>query len=231
MRKTIASLAIAGLIVGAFAAPAIAGKKKRRKAPKPVPVETTLFFHGTEQFGELDTPPLVGGPVLPMDATEPSGEEKSKMIDNYVVGPNVQCAGNNLFGSWLGDVVGKVSEVKVTFAAIGTPGLVDVNVWADIPGGTDYCNENYPAAHASALGVALPAGDGMVEATLEVPAAFPATATLLVQISPSATPDPTGTPRPLTNMFVSRIKYDSEAAPSAITFMCAPPANKTSCTP
>ncbi len=132
MKKTIASLAIAGLVVGSLAGPAIAGKKKKKKAP--APVETTLFFHGTEQFGEMDTPPLVGGPVLPMDASEPSGEEKSKQIDNYVVGPNVQCAGNNLFGSWLGDVVGTVSEVKVTFAAIGTPGLVDINVWADLPG-------------------------------------------------------------------------------------------------
>jgi hypothetical protein len=68
-----------------------------------------------------------------MDPKKPAGPPKSKQITNYLVGPNDQCAGNNLFPVWIGDVKGTVvGKMKLTFTAVSTPGKVDVRVWPDV---------------------------------------------------------------------------------------------------
>lgn len=174
--------------------------------------------------------PVVHKDLMVMDATEPTSQEKSKQITNYGVGPNTMCSGNNLFPAWLGETTGTVvGDIEFSFTAIGTPGLVDIRAWADVPGGTDLCNEGYVEPDAEALGVALPASETDVKAKLKG-GGFDVKGTLLVQVSPSTT-DVAGTQRPGTNLFVSRIEYDSEGHPSALAFRCRPPAGKKSCTP
>jgi hypothetical protein len=226
MRKTFAIIVLVGLLGGAISAPAIAKKKK-----KPTPVATSLYLHGTESAGEMESfVPIVHENLLPMDATPSNSQEKSKQITNYAAGPNTQCVGNNLFPAWIGEASGKVvGEVKFVFTSIGSPGLVDIKMWADIPGGTGFCNEGYVEPNAQVLGVPVPAGEAEIETTLDG-TGFDVAQTLLVQISPS-TMDVGGTQRPGTNAFVSRIEYDSESHASALSFRCLPPAGKATCTP
>lgn len=225
MKRLVAFAAMACLVAGIASGPAAAKKKPA------APVATSLYLHGTEPVGELEAfLPVVHEDLMTMDATPSDSQEKSKQITNYAAGPNTQCVGNNLFPAWIGEASGKVTgDIKFVFTSIGTPGLVDIKVWADIPGGTGYCNETYVEPNAQALGVALPAGEADVEAVLEG-GPFDVTRTLLVQISPS-TMDVGGTQRPGTNLFVSRIEYDSESHRSALSFACVPPAGRKACTP
>lgn len=224
MKKTFTLIVLAALVATTVAMPAVAKKKAK-------PVATSLYLHGTQPAGELESfVPVVHENLLEMDASLPTSNEKSKQITNYSAGPNTLCAGNNLFPAWIGEASGKVlGDTKFVFTSIGSPGLVDIRVWADIPGGTDFCNEGYLEPQAQALGVPLPAGEADVEAMLEG-GPFEVSSTLLVQISPS-TVDVAGTQRPGSNMFFSRIEYDSEGHPSALSFRCKPPAGRKSCTP
>lgn len=224
--KRLVALAAMACLVAAFASAPAAAKKKPRAS-----VQTSLYLHGTQPVGELEAfVPVVHENLMTMDATPSDSDEKSKQITNYAAGPNTQCVGNNLFPAWIGRASGTVTgDVKFVFTSIGTPGLVDIRVWADVPGGAEYCNETYVEPHAQALGVALPAGEADVEAVLKG-GPFDVKNTLLVQITPS-TMDVAGTPRPGTNLFVSRIEYDSESHRSALSFACTPPAGRKACTP
>lgn len=226
MKRIIVLLALVCLVAGAVAAPVAA--KKKKKAPS---VQTTLYLHGTRPIGEMEAfVPVVHENLLTMDAVAPSSQEKFKQITNYGAGPNTMCSGNNLFPAWIGQASGTVTgDVSFVLTSIGTPGLVDIKVWADVPGGTDFCNEGYVEPDAQALAVPLSAGEVDVEAALKG-AAFKVERTLLVQVSPS-TIDVAGTQRPGTNLFVSRIWYDSEGHPSGLSFSCRPPAGRSSCTP
>jgi hypothetical protein len=226
MRRIFTLVILASLIAGAISAPAVAQKKRKPRAP----IATDLYLHGTQAAGEMESfVPIVHEDLLTMDATPPTSQEKSKQITNYSAGPNTQCAGNNLFPAWIGEASGKVvGDIKFVFTSVGSPGLVDIKVWADIPGGTDFCNDGYVEPNAQALAVALPAGEADVEAILEG-TGFNVTRTLLIQISPS-TMDVGGTQRPGSNVFFSRIEYDSEGHASALSFSCLPPSRKASCT-
>ena len=226
MRRIVLLLALACLIAGSVAVPVAAKKKSKASS-----VATTLYLHGTRPAGEMEAfVPVVHEDLLTMDAIAPTSQEKFKQITNYGAGPNTQCAGNNLFPAWIGEASGTVTgDVSFVLTSIGTPGLVDIKVWADVPGGTDFCNEGYVEPDAQALAVPLPAGEADVEAALKG-AAFKVEKTLLVQVSPS-TVDVAGTQRPGTNLFVSRIWYDSEGHPSGLSFSCRPRAGRSSCTP
>ncbi len=224
-----ASIALIGAVclaaAGSAATPALAGKKRPR-----VPVATTLYLHGTQPVAELEAfVPVLHEDLLTMDPAPATSEEKSKQITNYAAGPNTRCSGNNLFPAWIGEVSGTVTgEIRFVFTSVGTPGMVDIKVWADVPGGASYCDDGYVEPQAEALGVALPAGEAEVEVVLEG-ARFPVSRTLLLQVSPS-TMDVGGTQRPGSNLFVSRIEYDSKSHASALSFSCLPPSGKPSCT-
>lgn len=211
MRRIVALGLVAGLFVGVFAAPAQAKKK---------PLVTTLFLHGSSPLGEVDSN-AANGEFGSMDTTEPKGgQSKSKQITNLFITPNVVCAGNQLFPVWVGNVKGKiVGDMKLTFSAIGTPGTVLIRVWPDVQ--ALMCNQDYvkPAAEVEA---SLPAGMGTVEVVIPK-VNFSAKQSLMLQISPFIlvdTPDPT--PFNVLGPFVSRVVYDSTAAPSALEFTCIP---------
>lgn len=230
MKKTIVFVLASILLVSGLVAPVSAAKKKKKAKP----VATKLFLHGDTAVGENDSFSVVADTYLPMDASEPDGSEtKSRQITNYLVGPNTQCAGNNLFPVWSGELAGHVKgDVKLTFWAAGTPGQVVVRIWPDV--GTSMCNSettgaaDYPDP-AGEVTVDLPAGPGAVEAVMEK-VNFKAVGTAIVQISPVVAvdlPSPAGS---VLTPFFSRVLYDSTDFPSVLEFKCTPAQGK-SCTP
>jgi hypothetical protein len=224
IRKALTCVLAAGLVVGALAAPAAAKKAK--------PVATTLYMHGDSLIGEADSSPIVADAPLTMDPTEPTGAEpKSHGIANGVVTPNHQCAGNNFFPVFVGNVRGRiVGEMKITLHALSTPGKVDVRVWpdklgllctSDLAGTSDYPE---PAAEAT---VDLPAGHGTIQAVFE-DLDFTATTNLMIQVSPETTP--VG-PEEIFAPFVARVLYDAADFASNVEFQCIPVKGQKSCTP
>jgi hypothetical protein len=213
MKKSLALFLALGLTFGLLGGPA-AGKKKK----KPKFVDHVLYFHGTEQFGEMESFSGVSDAYLPMDPKEPDGSNpRSKQLTNYVAGPNSECAGNTLYPVWLGDLSGRVKgDVTVTFSAISTPGQVDVRIWPDVT--SLLCNfmgdMNYPEP-AGETTVDLPPGPAEIEAVIEG-VNFQAESKLMVQITPVNTPP-----------FFGRVLYDSTSEMSRVEFKCAPKKGKT----
>lgn len=211
MRRT-AAIVLAIVLAVAVLAPAQAAKKRKKEAR---PVATTLYFHGTEPLGELESFSLISDQYLKMDPNEPTGSEpRSKQITNYVAGPNTQCAGNTLFPVWVGELSGKVvGDVKVIFHTISTPGSVDVRVWADVA--SLLCNSatagtmDYPTPDGE-VRVALPPGPATVEAVIE-DVSFEVGSVLMVQLTPVILPP-----------FFGRVLYDSTDTPSRIELSCVP---------
>lgn len=222
MKKLLIAGLAAGLLASSFVSPATAGKKKAR------PVATTLFLHGTEKFGEMESFSLLADAYLKMDTKAPAGSDtKSKGITNYGIGPNTRCAGNTLFPTYIGDLRGKVTgDVKVSLNTLASPGAaVEVRIWPDVASlACDSATGNEYIEPAGSVVVPLPPGQGKVEAVIEG-VDFTAVSGLMLQVSP-ATIDVNGTPRPLPPFF-GRLLYDSEAAPSSISFSCTPSSGKT----
>lgn len=217
MKKALVTALVLALVAGAMSVPASAGKKKKRKA-KPVPV--TMFFHGTETFGEIDAVNNLGagGTLLAMDTEEPTGTpSKSFPILDLIATPNEACSGSSLFPSWSGLMTGRVKgDVKVVFNTIASVGSVDVELFADA--GPLSCNDSYldPVGEVT---VDLPPGAGTVEAVIEgVDVAI--MANLVVMINP----------RNLDAPATGRVMYDSSADASHIEFVCTPNVGATSCT-
>ena len=208
----IAMLALATATAAAALGPAEAAVKP---TPRTRPVATTLYLHGAEPLGELESFPLVADQYLTMDPEEPTASEpRSKQITNYVAGPNTQCAGNTLFPVWVGELRGRVrGDVTVTFHTLSTPGSVDVRIWADVA--TLLCNSaatgtmDYPPPDGE-VRVNLPPGQATVEALIE-DVSFRARSVLMVQITPVTLPP-----------FFGRVLYDSTSMPSRVEFRCSP---------
>lgn len=218
MRKALVLALTAGLVATALAVPAVAAKK-------PKPVKTTLYLHGEQVVGETENFAIVApGTYFSMDSNEPTGPEpKSKQLLNYVRGPNTQCAGNDLFPVWLGDVSGTITgDIKVTFHSISSPGAVDVQVWPDVA--SQLCTNDLTGAAeypepAGSVRVSLPPGPGTVEAVIEG-VKFKAGSKLMLQLTPV-----------VESPYFGRVLYDSTSFASSIEFNCIPAKGAKSCTP
>lgn len=225
MRKAFGVILSLTLLVAALAGPATAKKAK--------PVATKLFLHGASAFGENDSFSLLAEGYLPMDTTEPAaGQPKSRQITNYLVGPNSECAGNNLFPVWSGKLAGQVKgDMKFTFSTVGTPGKVVVRVWPDVS--MSLCNSSTTGAAdypdpAGEVVVDLPPGEGTVEAVMKG-VNFTAVGSVIVQVSPAVAadiPDPGGAV--LTPLF-ARVLYDSPDFSSSLEFKCIPAKGAKTC--
>jgi hypothetical protein len=218
MKKLAASALTAGLVVGSLAADA--GASRRR------PVNTKLYLHGSTPADEADYGAL--GDAYPgMDSKKPAGEPKSKQIINYLAGPNDQCAGNNLFPVWIGDVSGTiVGKMKLTFTTVSTPGKVDVRVWPDVASllcTSELAGTNDYPKPAAEVRVDLPPGGGTVAAVTKK-VKFKAVQSLMVQITPAS-----GPAADVLDPFVARVVYDSPEFASSLHFKCIPARGK-SCT-
>jgi hypothetical protein len=228
-KRALSALIAVGLITGVVAGgSADAAKKKKKKAK---PVKTTLYFHGGSPIGESESMGAVADVPLPMSPEKPSGAEpKSKQIVNGVVTPNSQCANNNLFPNWRGEVAGTIKgDVKVTFNAVSSPGSVVVRVWPDVASllctSTASGTADYPKPAGETV-IALPNGPGEVTAVLKN-VKTKAIGSLLVQISPAEMETPA---RKIFPPSFARLLYDTTDFDSRIEFTCIPAKGK-SCTP
>ncbi len=218
MKKTIAVLALAAFVAGAFAVtPAEAGKK---------PVKMTMYFHGGTPLGEPEIVDGISGLYRPMDTTKPT-DPAPKSVALVAAGaagsgtPNPTCAGNPLFPVWVGDVTGKiVGDVKVALDAAASLPLtkVDVRLWGIVPG-IGACDSQGTEAYvdpAAEVRVDVPPGAGTIEAVFKK-VNFPAEGKLMIQFTPI-----------LEGVTHTRVLYDSTTTLSQIQFTCVP-ARGTKC--
>jgi hypothetical protein len=203
-KRLIAVGLAAGLMAGMIAMPAEAAKKKKK------PVPTTMFLDGTSTWGEEDQ--IASSTYLKLAAAAGDGE-KSMAVPNYFGGPNTECAGNSLMPVFVGSVSGRViGDLKITFDAMSTPASeVEIRVWPDLS--AQACNEAYVPPFGSTT-VAMPAGSGTVEATIEG-LDFTAAAGMMIQITPVLGGPPS----------YGRVFYGTET--SKIEFSCVPKSGTT----
>lgn len=140
MRKFVLLLAALTVLVGALAAPAVAGKKT-----------TTLYLHGKGPVQEAYiTESWIDSIWMTMDGEEPTDSEFSSMfVTNYFRGPNTDCDGNGLLPVWKGNFSGKFKgDAKVTLHTVASPAsTVVASLYAD-PTGT--CSSNTPGLESEA---------------------------------------------------------------------------------
>ena len=216
MKKTIAVVALAALVAGAFAVtPAEAGKK---------PQKVTMYFHGGLPIGEPEIVDGISGLYRTMDTTKPTDPvPKSVALTAAGAGgngtPNPTCAGNPLFPVWVGDVTGKVvGDVKVALDAASLPVTkIDVRLWGIVPG-IGACDSGATEAYvdpAAEVRVDVPPGAGTIEAVFKK-VNFPAEGKLMIQFTPV-----------LDGVTYTRVLYDSTTTTSQIQFTCIPTSGKS----
>lgn len=223
MRKIIVVALAATVVVGAIAAPATAGKKKKPKAPAAQTV--TYYLHGSQPAGEAEiSETWLNDAWMKMDGTEPAGSQtRSIFVTNYVRGPNSNCDGNGLLPVWKGELSGTVSgPIKLTLHTMATPGaVIDVRLFSDPTGG---CNEAAQPPVAEQIGVAVPAGQAVTEVVFEDVTPFSPVASMAIQFNASLLQTTPG--GPLTHPGQVRILYDSTTAPTSLEFLLAGPAKR-----
>lgn len=236
MRKAIITALVLGLVVGSFGAPAQAGKKKKKKA-----VATTLYLHGTSQFGEQDLPVTWSESKWhQMDTTKPTAAEaKSMFVTNYLRGPNTACSGNGLLPTWQGALAGTVKgTLTVTLYTKASPlSKINVELYPDALGGCNSATANDWVPPAVSQIVDVAPGDATTTVKFEK-VNFSAVGSLVLQLSVPRTlaPDTPAVPpaygggRPIADPGQVRVYYDSASMAASVAFKCLP-ATGTSCTP
>lgn len=215
-KRMIAVALSLGLVAGALAMPAEAAKKKK-KAPKPV--ETVLYMHGEQNFGEVDGAMWFAdgtSPESPMtlDGVAPEGSSaKSQAIGSPVW--NSKCTGLPLgFPTFTGKLEGTITgDVKLLANFQGIPQAGVARIWADV-GAFQACNDDYIEPNAE---IEFEATSGEVEIVFEQ-VEIPAMASIMVEIliPQRAAPTP-------------RLLYDAESAASRLEFGCIPPKGAKAC--
>jgi hypothetical protein len=212
MKRIVAVIAVLGLLVGAVSV-AEAGKKKKKK-----PVKSTLYFHGTETVGDIDTANNVGTAYLKMDTAKPEGQvPKSKQFTLWAGYPWNDCAGNYFVPVWQGAVAGRVvGDIKVTIHTAAAPTPVNVQIWPDLMTQTcasnDLAGGEYPEPAAQAQTTLAP---GETTVTLK-DVNFKARGFLTLQLLPEGPA-------------AGRVLYDAAGFESRIEITCIPAKGK-SCT-
>lgn len=209
-----ALLALAAL-TGALVAPAA--------AKKAAPVATTLYMHGHMPVG--DGLEFVNGVQnstnMLMDATEPAAGAPKSMSFSLPVG-NEDCAGNDLFPSWSGNVTGKLaSDVKMTAHFAAAPSNITARIWLDVPFGSctsttagtaDYREPN------SMVEVAIPAGHNEVVIDFPGLKGKKVGSMMVVELHTNSAGNQ------------GRVLYDSSDMATRIEFTCVPAKGSASCT-
>lgn len=182
---------------------------------EPVYEDLTFYLHGVETIGEADAATLEPMTMSPEAPTSTSA--KSRMVTNYLRGPNPNCSGSWLFPSWTGTVRGDIQgDLRVELNTLSHPvNEFIVEIFADAAGG---CNESFvpPVAQQK---VSFPAGQGKAEIIFKNVnfAVFDGfTLTVRPPVQPTAPQQ-------------ARLFYDSVAQNSRVEFKCLLPEGKTTC--
>jgi hypothetical protein len=201
-----------------------AGAAAKKAAPKPV--KQTMWFHGTQQLGNIDqNAGFPGTSFMSMNATKPTGSgDKDILFFGLAATPNTQCAGSSLLPSWSGAASGTLTgTATVSFYARSTPGATaKVQLFNDVEG--QLCNADYPAPLGEAV-VSLAAGPTATlhTVTFKIQGKGKVFGSLMVQIVPGSAAAGLVGPQ------LSSVVYDSTASPSSVTFSCIPKAGKKRC--
>lgn len=207
-------LFLPALLVMSLTAPSTA--EETTVVEEPVYEDVTFYLHGTQQVGELEMTNI--GERMTMDTTAPTAtSSKSRMVTNYLVGPNSKCSGSWLFPSWDGAVAGTIQgEVRVVLNTLSHPdAALTVDLFADASGG---CNDAYVPPVATQT-VDLAAGQAKTEVIFKR-VNFTAFGGVTVMVRPAAT---------LTSPDQTRLFYDSVTQDSRVELQCLPPEGKTTC--
>jgi hypothetical protein len=193
------------------------------KKPAPKPVITTMFLHGTSNYGNQD---MISGDPMTLDRKAPTGTTTKEAA---VLGGNIagaldvpkECPGGPYIPAFTGPVAGLLTGVvTVKFYARGTGGNVTVELLADP---ADCTSAPDIAAKVLAPVPASPTAS-LVTVKLPLPAkGVKVLGALSVQFLSDQT---TTTPGALG---ISGVSYDSSTAPSAVTFSCLPKTGKKTC--
>jgi hypothetical protein len=215
MKRYLVLFLALGLIFGSVS---IADAKKKKAKP----VATTLYLHGTQEFGELEIPDNVsGGLFMAMDATKPdAATPKSMFVTNYLAGPNTACSGNALLPTWKGTLSGTVKgDLTITLNTIGSPAAqMQVDVFPDGTGGceSDLGSTGFVPPVASTV-VDVPPGPGVTEVKFEG-VNFKAQGSLVFMLSIPGAP---------ANPYQVRVLYDGAGYESNLAFSCIPASGKS----
>jgi len=210
MKKMIAIGLVVGLVGGALVAPAMAKKAK--------PVKTTLYMHGDLPVADMAEwiEGATGGVHNKMDTTEPAAGAPKSHSYSLPVG-NADCAGNELFPSWEGQVAGTiVGDLKLYANTLAVPSTVIARVWVDVPFGA--CTSSTAGVSDFVPPIAeqeveVPAGANEIEIVFEKLKAK-ATFNMIVELHQTS---PTSQ---------GRVLYDSSDYPTRVEFNCIPQSGK-----
>ena len=193
------------------------------------PVET-LYLHGTQVVGEVETPDTFLTANRAMSPTAPTGTDaKSMQVVNYVRGPNTKCSGNGLVPTWEAALDGTISgPVTVTLNTAGIPAsTMQVRLFSDV--GMNACNETFVPPIADKI-VDVAAGQAETVVTFEAVDAVVTTNLVLMLNAPSTNVKVPENPSPAQPFAHTRVFYDAISAASRVQFGCVPTlATSTGC--
>ena len=185
------------------------------------PVET-LYLHGAQTVGEIETPDTLLTAYRRMSATAPTtADSKSMQVVNYVRGPNTKCSGNGLVPTWEANLDGTLSgPVTVTLNTAAIPGsTMTVRLFSDVA--QNSCNEAYVAPIAEQT-VNVPVGQGETVVTFDAVNALVENNLVLMLSAPDTNVKVPENPSPAQPFAHTRVFYDGAAAASRVQFGCTP---------
>ena len=193
-------------------------------APARKPVPTTLFMHGPSAVGELDAVTWLAGLFPPqspftLDTTAPTGADSKSMSYTSVV--NDQCTGVPFYPTFQGTMEGSiVGDLTLSLHFISAPAKLTAQVWVDT--GLYQCNLTYQQPHARVT-FDVPAGESAVTVTI------PNLASKKRSVRTGITVMILAPQVPAYEGQLGRIRYDSTATPSSVSFSCVPKKPATAC--
>ena len=214
MKRSLTVLLGLGLLAGTLVSPAQAAKAK--------PVATTMYMHGHMPVG--DGLEFVNGVAnstnMMMDPTAPAAGVPKSQSFSFNRG-NEECAGNDLFPSWSGNLTGKLaSDVTMKANFLAAPSKLTARIWIDVPFGS--CTSSTAGVSdfqppVAEIEVDVPAGANEVEFVYPGLKGKKILGSMIVELH---TTDPAQE---------GRVLYDSADYQTRIEFTCVPSSGASAC--
>lgn len=186
------------------------------------PIGTTLYLHGAQQIGELETADTWLTANRRMSESEPTGSDsKSMQVVNYVRGPNTNCSGNGLVPTWEANLEGTISgPVTLTVHTAGVPGsTMQARLFSDV--GMNACNESFVPPIAEKT-VRIAPGQAETVITFDDVQAEVGDNLVLMLNAPTTNVVVPEQPSPSQPFAHTRVFYDAVPTPSNLQFDCIP---------
>lgn len=204
---------------------ALPGVGHAAAAPKATPV--TMFMHGPTAVGEVDSAGWLLDLFPPqspftLDTTPPTGTTDKSM--SYTSVFNDQCTGQPFYPTYQGKLAGTLSgDLTLSLHFLSAPAKLTAQVWVDTKLYGCDTNLEYVPPH-SKVQFDVPAGQSSVKVTI------PALTGKKRSVRTGITVMILAPQVPRYEGQVGRLRYDSAAYPSSVTFSCVPKKPAKSCT-